>query len=344
VESSIKNKKDTTLVSVIIPVYNIEPYIERCLLSVLNQSYDNIEILIIDDCGQDKSINLVEQVLSTHPNGSKAKIFYHTQNRGLSAARNTGINNSTGDYLYFLDSDDEITLDCVEHLVSFVDKYPDIELIQGNMRTIPTPAKKQDWRNILYRGFPEYVEDNNWIRQHFYCIRLHKSIPLNACGKLIKRDFIFQHNLFFREGIIHEDELWMFFVVKKLKNIAFSIHFSYIAYKRQGSIMQSDNNYESIRSWYIILEEIFTNFDDLCYKNQKKKYINMLFRNMKHINFDLKESEFYFSYKLLVKALLKKNIRQNIFFTSALTILLTPPYFYKSIVGYVLFYLCLELA
>jgi glycosyltransferase involved in cell wall biosynthesis len=98
-------------VSIIIPVYNVEPYIERCLLSALNH------------CGQDNSIQIAKQILSIHPNGVKAQIFYHEKNEGLSVARNTGIKAATGEYLYFLDSDDEITLNCIEILTKESEGY-----------------------------------------------------------------------------------------------------------------------------------------------------------------------------------------------------------------------------
>jgi glycosyltransferase involved in cell wall biosynthesis len=286
---------------------------------------------------------LVEERLKSYIGKIDFKILHHEQNKGLSAARNTGTIESTGDYIYYLDSDDEILPDCINTLVVLAEKYTGVEMVQGNTQTIPEPAKKKDWRNILYKGFSEYVEDNNWVRQHFYC-GAFKNIPVNAWNKLIQRDFILENNLFFKEGIIHEDELWMFFVVKKLKSIVFSKEYAYKHHITANSIMQSESKYESIRCWYIILDEIFANIDNLFYKCQRKKYIGVLYHNMRRINFNLKEFEFYFSYKLLVKALLKKNIiRQNIFYAFFLLLLLIPPYFYKSMAGHILYRLYLKL-
>ena len=106
-------------VSIIIPIYNVEPYIERCIISVLNQSYKNIEIIIINDCTPDKSIELINKLLNNkYSSTENIHILNHEKNKGLSAARNTGIMNATGDYLYFLDSDDSITHDCIEVLVN----------------------------------------------------------------------------------------------------------------------------------------------------------------------------------------------------------------------------------
>ena len=98
-------------VSIIIPVYNSEEYIKRCLESVINQTYKNLEILIINDGSKDKS----DEIIKSYKDD---RIKYITQeNRGLSGARNTGIDNSTGDYIMFLDSDDSIDLDAVSLLV-----------------------------------------------------------------------------------------------------------------------------------------------------------------------------------------------------------------------------------
>lgn len=78
--------------SIIIPIYNVELYIESCLLSVLNQSnLDDTEIILIDDCGTDNSMNIVERIVKENPDHTNISILRHTQNQGLSAARNTGI-------------------------------------------------------------------------------------------------------------------------------------------------------------------------------------------------------------------------------------------------------------
>ena len=92
-------------VSIIIPVYNVDSYIETCLQSVFNQTYQNIEVIIVDDCGTDHSMEIVEKVVSTYKGTFSIKILHHNLNSGLSAARNTGIKNATGEYIYFLDSD-----------------------------------------------------------------------------------------------------------------------------------------------------------------------------------------------------------------------------------------------
>jgi glycosyltransferase involved in cell wall biosynthesis len=319
-------------ISIIIPVYNVSKYIVRCIDSVINQTYANIECILVDDCGWDDSIALAERKINDYSGGGAIdfKILYHKYNRGLSAVRNTGTVASTGDYIYYLDSDDEITPDCIETLVALIKKYPDVEMVQGNTQTIPKPTEKKDWRNIHTKNFPEYVDSNQWIYLHFYGTN-KRQIPVNAWNKLIKRKFIVDNDLFFKEGILYEDEMWMFYVVKKINSIAFTTKYTYIHYITQGSIMQSDNNYKKIQNTYIILEEVFNNFNDCHFEYFKKKYTRILYKNLCLINLNTSESELEHLYKILVKNIINQSLRKKkILFALPLYILLMPQSFYKS--------------
>ena len=80
---------NNTLVSIGIPVYNVGLYIEKCLLSVLNQTYHNLEILVVDDLGSDNSMDVVKKIVNSHPNGYKIRIIKHPYNKGIGEARNT---------------------------------------------------------------------------------------------------------------------------------------------------------------------------------------------------------------------------------------------------------------
>lgn len=107
------NKK----VSILVPVYGVEKYIERCARSLFEQTYDNIEYIFVDDCTKDHSIDILQKVLEEYPNRkAQVKILHHEKNRGLSAARNTALDASTGDYLMHVDSDDYLRKDAVSLL------------------------------------------------------------------------------------------------------------------------------------------------------------------------------------------------------------------------------------
>ena len=99
-------------VSVIVPVYNVEQYIKRCLKSILDQSWQDFEILCVDDCGQDQSISIIEQMQKEYP--QKIKILYGEQNMGLGAARDRGMKAASGEYIAFIDSDDYLKRNFLE--------------------------------------------------------------------------------------------------------------------------------------------------------------------------------------------------------------------------------------
>lgn len=104
------------LITISIPIYNVEKYVERSLSSALNQTYDNLEILVIDDKGTDNSMEVVRRIIDTHPRGKAVKIIEHSENKGLGATRNTSIDNAQGEYIMFMDSDDYISDDCISKL------------------------------------------------------------------------------------------------------------------------------------------------------------------------------------------------------------------------------------
>lgn len=235
------------LITIVMPVYNVAPYVERALLSAIWQTYSNLEILVVDDCGPDNSMEIVEETLSKYDTRHCVRILRHDHNRGLSAARNTGLDNMRGEYVYFMDSDDEITPQSIETLVNLALKYPKAEMIQGSTHSIPDEVG--DWRDINNKiDYPEYTDDHNWIERHFYA--LDNFIPVNAWNKLIKRSWIeeTEEKLYFKEGIIHEDERWLFDVAERCHAIAFSREITYLHYQTEGSIMTSKakSNYKSV--------------------------------------------------------------------------------------------------
>ena len=194
-------------ISIVIPVYNVEKYVERCLNSVENQNYNGkLDCIIVDDCGNDNSMSLVNAFVYSHQNSRiNYIILSHTQNRGLSEARNTGIRESTSDYIFFLDSDDEIPYNAMSLLANEVHKHPEIDIVMGFMYS----ATKNDYYNIEKYRNHQYITDPNWLR--YQSFKDGENIQVTACNKLTKKKFITENNLFFYPNIIHEDNLWMFF-------------------------------------------------------------------------------------------------------------------------------------
>ena len=256
-------------ISIIVPVYNVEPYITRCLQSVMHQTYAGpMECILVDDCGRDNSVVIAEKHISDYNGPISFSIYHHEHNRGLSAARNTGTDNATGDYIFYLDSDDELPIDAVEKLVGKVHEYPGIDMVQGRIVSIPD--------NPFYDTtcFKEhsYVADNLWIRHAYYRID-DKTIPVNGCNKLLRTEFLKENALYFKEGYIHEDEHWMWFLVKELSSMAFVFTPTYIRYYVPNSIMTSMTEEKDAIYVGEILQDWIQNCDDISWKEQLKKIL-----------------------------------------------------------------------
>ncbi len=251
------------VVSIIIPVYQVSEYIERCLLSVVKQDYPHIECIIVDDATKDDSIGKCERLITkyndtlnhndNHNDNEKRRISFkiirHEVNRGLSAARNTGICEATGDFLFFLDGDDEITSDCISKLVAIGKNTPDAEMIIGNFKCIP----RNEHHVIEIDGsLPEIMDSNETIATYYFSRR----IPVTAWNKLVKRSFVIVNGLFFKEGVVYEDIHWSFFVVKHLTKIRVLKDVTYLYYIRSGSIISDTADATVGKSYYEIYNEI----------------------------------------------------------------------------------------
>lgn len=201
-------------VSIIVPIYNVEEYIDECVHSIISQSYKDIEIILVDDCGNDNSVQIAENILNDEAHGKFSfVVLHHEKNRGLSAARNTGMEVASGDYVYFMDSDDTITPDCMEKLVCRAESTDaDIVVgginVVGNSPTIP----------ILDKEIVPFVLDNPTdVLNSYICGKWY----MMAWNKLIRKSFLTENNITFIEGLIHEDYAWSFDVASSAKSVAF---------------------------------------------------------------------------------------------------------------------------
>ena len=254
-------------VSIIIPVYNVEPYIEECLHSVYEQTTDTeIECLIVDDKGNDNSIHIAETFVATHNDKAKTKfkIIYRDTNGGLSAARNTGIKAATGEYLYFLDSDDTIVPQCIETLLNIADKHGGVDLL---------PAlyirENDDMEQFGCHSFPEFSDDRSLIKRSLLD---YDKIPVTAANRLIRRELITENNLFFKEGIIHEDNYWTFFLAKYVQRMAFCAEKLYYYRETPGSITKEPNIEKESYAFSTIIKDCCDNIDDYE-KGAQKRFI-----------------------------------------------------------------------
>lgn len=238
-------------VSVIIPVYNVSDYIERCIRSVMNQTYSDIECIIVDDATPDDSIVKSERMIAAYHGPIRFSILHHQKNRGLSAARNTGTDAATGEYIYYLDSDDEIIVDCIEKLIQPMIEDDTIEMVQGMHLD-----EKDGYEYIFHeQKYPITIKNNEEVYQEYYKSQNLMSLAWN---KLIKRSFLISNNLYFREGLLHEDILWFFYVKKYLNKVFLSTAITYIYHRRHTSITML--GLRNMGNCYLVInQDIFNN-------------------------------------------------------------------------------------
>lgn len=252
------------LVTIVMPVYNVAPYVERALLSAIRQTYPNLEIILVDDCGKDDSIRIAEQIIAQHDTEHEVRIVHHNHNRGLSAARNTGLDNMLGEYVYFMDSDDEITIDCIEQLEALAEKYPNAEMVIGNM-SVPIYPNDPEEKKMVGRDFshfPEYSDDRDWIVSNMFDYSGGFFIPSTSVNKLQKKSFFEDNHLRFVEGLIQEDEKMTYDCAECVKSMAFYAPVTYIRYMNAGSIMTSMTAKRDIRAWIRIIATSYRQFQE----------------------------------------------------------------------------------
>ncbi len=240
-DSTIRKTMECPTVCVIIPVYNVAPYVERCVLSVMLQSHPANEFFIVDDASTDYSIALCERLIDKYKGPTQFVILSHDHNRGLSAARNTGTDAATSEYIYYLDSDDEITCDCLEKLISPILTDDTIEMVQGQYMTdYSAMLKWKPKKDVLIKShfihpIKYQLDSNENIRSWYYSLKGSK--PDQVWNKLLKISFLRKNRLYNKEGLLYEDLLWTHNLLRFVNSVALIDDITYIAHRRPGSIM-----------------------------------------------------------------------------------------------------------
>ncbi len=222
------------LVSVIVPVYNVEKYVSECLTSVIGQTYQNLEILIVDDRGNDRSMEIARRFTAD----PRVRIVRHEKNRGLGPARNTGMSEARGTYIYFVDSDDWIDSCAVEALVEVAERTGS-DIVSSSALAFADESAED---------LKEYVEKTNqWLCSCSDTRAVQRLSIGHALGqvsvawaKLYRKSFLERNAIRFVDAkLAHED---VGFYQKCLANsplVAFTESKSYHYRIRRGSIMQS---------------------------------------------------------------------------------------------------------
>lgn len=215
------------LVSIIVPVYNVEKYLKKCVDSIINQTYKNLEIVLVDDGSTDNSGKICDEYAKKD---SRIKVI-HKQNGGLSDARNVGIDNSKGKYITFIDSDDTIENDYVEYLYSLLKKYKtNLSICNYNViskdKIIPYIMEEKEMKMNKICALKELL-----------CERL---FSVSSCAKLY--DIKLFKNVKFPIGKLCEDNGTTYKLIEKCDCISYGSKSKYNYYKRENSIMTSNFN------------------------------------------------------------------------------------------------------
>lgn len=214
-------------ISIIIPVYNVKDYLERCVKSVLAQTLHSVEILLIDDGSTDGSAGLCDQYAAQHP---QIKVI-HQLNGGLSAARNTGIKAAQGEYLLFVDSDDYIEPESCEKLFTLAKKY-DCDIVKANAWSKSNSHQNHE---------PGTTQSSKPEAGLTFITRAIRERNMVMCAQfgLYKTSFIRINQLYFYPSIYHEDELWTPQVYLKAQRVWGEDYCFYYHWTRESSITQT---------------------------------------------------------------------------------------------------------
>lgn len=235
-------------VSLIIPVYNVENYIRESLLSALGQTFGSIEYILVDDCGTDHSMEIACSIVDGHPRRQDVRIVSHDRNRGLSAARNTGITAAAGRYVFFMDSDDELTPDCIErHYMVITQSSADFTI--ANMKLIGS-------KSIHIKDISDDCISDDLLSSF-----LKKKWNVSAWNKLYLKNFLTSHALSFQEGLIFEDILWSYNLCLHTDKVAWIRERTYLYKIRKNSITVSRSNSQKIESLLSILNKLVDDWE-----------------------------------------------------------------------------------
>ena len=219
-------------VTIGIPVYRAEPYIRKTMESALSQSYSSIEFLIVDDGGDDQSIDIIKDIAASHPRGEDIHILTHSQNQGVSASRNQIIDEAQGDYLYFLDADDLISEKSINLLMQGIRQH-DAEIAFGSYEKIELSGERKVYQ---YPSLQLIGED----QLAAFAYRKYAGIQASACNYLVKTLLLRESNLRFINSNYWEDFVFTFDLVTYISRAVLlsDITYSYICRKNSLSHYQ----------------------------------------------------------------------------------------------------------
>lgn len=304
------------MVSVIIPVYNVEEYLKEALESVMNQSLKDIEIIIINDGSTDKSLEIVKG----YANKDKRIKIIDQKNQGISRARNAGIKIAKGKYIYFMDSDDYIALETLKICYKKCEEY-ELEMICfdafpfSNMVNFKYNIKNYD------RSF---IETNKIFSGREFtnlCLKNKKNI-VQACLYFFKREILYKEKLKFYPGIQYEDNLFSAILFDKIEKLMYLKEKFYFRRYRENSIITQKITKKKLEDLFKVCNELINYRNEQCTNKVSsmnlKNIISGVLGTVLHMSLVnglfkeeviekiKKEYKEYIDYKIILKILFEK--------------------------------------
>lgn len=304
------------MISVIIPVYNVEDYLHVCLNSVLKQSYEDFEIICVDDASTDSSLEILEYFTKKD---SRIKVLKNDSNKGPGFSRNRGLDVAEGKYISFLDSDDWFSLDTFEILIKKAEK-DNLDLLL--FKNIVYYEEPREFGMEAYYDMEFMNEFENKIFNHWDLDKTKLFVMSNApWNKFYLKSFLDENNIRFpNENLIHEDNPFFYKVITSAKRVSLIDKYLHNRRRRPNSIMtlNSERLFDNIDVMYKVFDVFFE--DKELYEYYKKEVLTYIFDVFKgkynQIEDDLKEDFFKAvqdAYKVYIKKYgLYKDIKENV--------------------------------
>lgn len=218
------------LISIIVPIYNVDKYLEECIESLRNQTYKNLEIILINDGSTDNS----EQICRKEEKQDNRIVFINKKNGGAASAKNEGLKIAKGDYITFVDSDDFIEADMIEYMVNTIKKY-NSDIVQCSFTNLYKDTEKFTYDKIV----EQKISSKDFLE--LFLTKWDSSLFWN---KLFKREVI--ENVFFKEGRCIDDEFFTYKCVINSENIVTSNKIVYNYRMRKSGVMKSESSQKQI--------------------------------------------------------------------------------------------------
>ena len=271
--------KDLYEVTIGIPVYQSVDYIQDTMNSALNQSFSDIEFLIVDDCGNDGTMDVIYHFQVNHPRGKDIRILINEKNKGVSCSRNRIIDEAKGRFLYFMDSDDSIEPNTIQLLYDAIIQH-NVQVAYGSYEIIDgignSPIERYKKDALVLRGEDELA---------MYAFKNNHIFHVSACNHLINLEFLRQSNVRFIDASYWEDMVYTTELVTKIESAVLLPDITYHYIRHDGSLSHYQGRISYEKSEILKNASILKRLKNNCIALRGKSYLPYLCYNLEMDSF-----------------------------------------------------------